>query len=197
MTDERWNSNLHVFDQLLASIAPGAQRALDVGCGEGETARRVRRRVEHVTGIDPDEPSIDVARGYGDDITYVVGDVLSHPLEPGSFDLVTMVAALHHMDMAAGLTRLRDLVAPGGVLAVVGLARSRRPADLPYDAASAVALRVLRRGHVEWHTSAPILWPPPVTYPEARRIAEAVLPGVEYRRHLMWRYTLRWVNRSA
>ena len=197
MTADRWNSNLYVFDKVLSSIPDGARRALDVGCGEGETARRLRRRVDHVTGIDPHVPSIDAARAHGDDIEYVVGDVLTHPIDGAPFDVVTMVAALHHMDMVAGLTRLRELVAPGGLLLVVGLARHRIPADLPYDVVSAVALRAIRRGRKEWHTTAPIIWPPPVTYPEAQRIAEQVLPGVEYRRHLLWRYTLTWVSRGG
>ncbi len=46
------------------------------------------------------------------------GDALSADLPRA--DLVASVAALHHMDAVAGLTRLRDLVRPGGTLVVVG-----------------------------------------------------------------------------
>jgi hypothetical protein len=69
--------------------------------------------------------------------------------------------------------------------------------DLPYDVASVVSHRWHRRGKTEFESPAPIVWPPPVTYPEARSVAERVLPGVEYRRHLLWRYTLVWVNRPS
>ncbi len=46
----------------------------------------------------------------------MTGDFLTTAFEPASFDVVTAVASLHHMDAAAALTRMRDLVRPGGVL---------------------------------------------------------------------------------
>ncbi len=48
------------------------------------------------------------------------------------------------------------------------------------------------RLHRPWHTTAPIVWPPSVTYAQARRVAEDVLPGVHYRREFRFRYTLAW-----
>ncbi|MEA3056680.1 MAG: hypothetical protein QOD30_2112, partial [Actinomycetota bacterium] len=120
----RWNNNLHAFERLLRTIPAGARRGLDVGCGEGETARRLRTRVAEVVGIDPDEPSIIEARSYRDDIRYEVSDLESADLEPGSFDVVTAVASLHQMDHDTALAELATLVAPAGVLLVVGLARS-------------------------------------------------------------------------
>jgi SAM-dependent methyltransferase len=194
----RWNSNLHAFDRLLRTIPPGARRGLDVGCGEGETARRLRARVPEVVGIDPDGASIEEARSYGDDVRYVATDLDAADLEPASFDVVTAVASLHHMEHDVALRRLGSLVAPGGVLLVVGLARSSTPLDYGRDAIDMVAVRphMLRRGGV-WETPAPKTWPPPMTYTEARRRAAAVLPGVEHARVPHFRYTLRWVNRSA
>jgi hypothetical protein len=41
---------------------------------------------------------------------------------------------------------------------------------------------------------APTVWPPPLAYTEVRRIAQRVLPGVVYRRHLLWRYSLVWTR---
>ena len=113
---------------------------------------------------------------------------MTHPLEPGSFDHIASIAALHHMDAAAALHRMRELLAPGGTLAIVGLARPRYPADLPFAAAGAIGHRVLRLHRSYWEDSAPRLWPPPATFSETRR----VLPGVRYRRLLLWRYSLVW-----
>jgi 2-polyprenyl-3-methyl-5-hydroxy-6-metoxy-1,4-benzoquinol methylase len=59
-----WNHNIHYHDLLLAAIPPHARRALDVGCGEGILARKLRDRVEHVIAIDIDRASIDRARGH-------------------------------------------------------------------------------------------------------------------------------------
>jgi trans-aconitate methyltransferase len=62
----RWNANLHAFDALLRRVPSPAVRGLDVGCGEGETARRLRARVPSVVAIDPHEPSVLEARSRGD-----------------------------------------------------------------------------------------------------------------------------------
>jgi methyltransferase family protein len=58
----RWNHNLHNHRVILAAVPDGARRSLDVGCGEGMLARDMRRVVAHVTGIDRDAASTDVAR---------------------------------------------------------------------------------------------------------------------------------------
>ena len=140
MTPGPWNHNIHYGRVVLDAVPAGCERALDVGCGEGWLARELRRSVPHVTGIDRDEPSIELARRHdpASDIEYLLGDFLNVPFEPGSFDLVASVAALHHMDAAAALRRMRELLRPGGTLAVVGLARSRFPTDLPLGVAARV-----------------------------------------------------------
>ena len=117
---------------------------------------------------------------------------MTHPLELGSFDHIASIAALHHMDAAAALQRMRELLAPGGTLAIVGLARPRYPADLPVAAAGAIGHRVLRLRRSYWEDSPPRLWPPPATFSETRRPARRVLPGLRYRRLLLWRYSLVW-----
>ena len=40
----------------------------------------------------------------------------------------------------------------------------------------------------------PIVWPPPLSYRQMRHIAAVRLPGVQYRRHVLWRYSLRWTK---
>ena len=148
-----------------------------------------------MVGIDLDEPSLALAREQsGDRIEYMAGDLLTYPLEAGSFDFVASVAVLHHMDAILGLRRMAELLRPGGVLAVIGLARSSLPADLPREAAAAVATRILRLRRPWWETSAPKVWPPPLTYRQMHQVAAETLPGVEYRRRLLWRYTLVWTK---
>ena len=148
----RWNHNLHYHRVILAAVPDGARRSLDVGCGVGMLARDLRCVVPHVKGIDRDAASIDVARREDDGtgVEYVVGDFMTHPFEPGSFDHIASIAALHHMDAGAALRRMRELLAPGGTLAIVGLARARYPADLPFAAAGAVGPRVLRLRRRFW-----------------------------------------------
>ena len=137
----RWNHNLHYHRVILAAVPDGARRSLDVGCGVGMLARDLRRVVPHVKGIDRDAASIDVARREDDGagVEYIVGDFMTHPFEPGSFDHIASIAALHHMDAGAALERMRELLAPGGCCgAIRWCGRSRR------ELVSARRLAVLR-----------------------------------------------------
>jgi SAM-dependent methyltransferase len=194
-----WNHNIHYHRVLLAALPESCGTALDVGCGEGILARRLRERADRVVAIDRDEASIALARrsDAAAGVEYHVGDFLTAALEPGQFDVVASVAALHHMDEAGALRRMAQLLRPGGVLAVVGLARSRYPADLPRDALAMVVSRTLSVGRGRWESPAPIVLPPPRTYAELARVAERELPGVRFRRHLMWRYSLVWEKPRA
>ncbi|GHG94209.1 class I SAM-dependent methyltransferase [Streptomyces lanatus] len=190
--DRRWNHNIHHHPRILKAVPAGAQRALDVGCGEGTLARELRRTVPQVTGIDLHAPSIEQGRAWADDVDHVLGDFLTHPFEPASFDVVASVATLHHMDAATGLTRMRDLLRPGGVLVVVGLARNTLPRDLPHVLAAITVGAVHRAAKGHWQHPSPVVWPPPVTYPEMRALAAELLPGSRYRRHVLWRYSITW-----
>lgn len=188
----RWNANLHAFDALLHRVPSRAVRGLDVGCGEGETARRLRARVPSVVGIDPHEPSVLEARSHGDDIDYLVGDIHSADLPPKTFDVVTAVAMLHHVDHQRGLERLAELVAPGGILLVVGLSFARKAHDYARDVWDAIAIRRHTLTKRQWHTTAPIIWPPPLSYDQVRGLSTEVLPSCEVTRVPYFRYSLVW-----
>jgi SAM-dependent methyltransferase len=195
VSDDRWNHNIHYHPLVVGAIPPECGRALDVGCGEGLLARELGRRIPHVIGIDLHVPSLERARSHRvPGVEYVLGDVIAHPFEPASFDLVAAVAALHHMDTVRGLERMVGLLRPGGVLVVIGLARSERLRDLAIDAAAVVASRIrrLRRGY--WPHSSPTVWPPADSYADVRALAAEVLPGVRYRRLLYFRYSLVWTR---
>lgn len=198
-TPDRWNHNLHYHRVILEALPARCERVLEVGCGEGMLARALSSRARCVVGIDLHAPTIAIARrdAAADNVEYVVGDVLTHPFEPASFDAVVAVATIHHIGTEIALRRLRELLGPGGTLAVVGLARSRHPADLAYDVAGAVATRVHRLTKTRWESGAPQVWPPPETYRETREIARRVLPGSRYRRHVLWRYSLCWRKPSV
>lgn len=189
---ERWNHNIHYHRMILSCVPAGARNALDVGCGEGMLARALRQRVPEVVGVDPDSASIALAREQGGAVRYVEGDVLTESLP--TFDFVTSVATLHHMDATTGLNRLAGLLNPGGTLVVVGVARVSSILDVPAELAGIVTHRVYKARKGLWEHPSPVVWPPPVTYTEIRRLARALLPGVRYRRHALWRYSLRWTK---
>ena len=202
---ESWSHNLHYHRVIVDAVPRGCERALDIGCGTGALTRRLKQRVPHVTGIDRDERSIQLARAHpgAAGIRYLQADFLTASLEPASADLVTSIASLHHMDARAALRRMSELLRPGGVLAVVGLARASSPAELAavipasagtqlHLAASAIRRRAAGRPATAYQP--PVIWPPPMTYRDMRRLATDVLPGARYRHHLYWRYSLVWVK---
>jgi hypothetical protein len=90
------------------------------------------------------------------------------------------------------LGRMKELVRPGGTVAVVGLARSSRPADFLLDAAGAIVHRLHRLRKPYTEQTSPTVWPPPLTYRQVRLTAERILPGARYRRHALWRYSVVW-----
>jgi SAM-dependent methyltransferase len=199
----QWNHNVHYHPVVLAEIPSCCDSALDVGCGTGLLTRKLSAVVPHVTGVDRDEQSITIARslaGPASGIEYVQGDFRQLPLQPGSFGLVTAVASLHHMDAAAALTRMRDLLRPGGVLVVIGLARDGwSPRDLAVEIPALVINRVQlfrhrasRHGPGDTGYKPPVVWPPADTYQQIRALATRLLPGMRYRRHLYWRYSICW-----
>ena len=189
---ERWNSNLHALGRLLVCVPQDAERGLDVGCGEGETSRRLRTRVTTVVGLDPDVDSVELARSYVDDIVYIVGDLLTADLPQASFDVVLAVAVIHHLDHRAALERLATLVQPGGLLLVVGLACSRSIPDLLRDAFDSIAIRRRTLHSQVWETPAPKCWPPPLSYSQVRQTANEVLPGMHFERLPYFRYGITW-----
>jgi SAM-dependent methyltransferase len=191
-----WNANLHYHPVILQAIPPGAQRVVDVGCGDGIlSAQLIEAGVRHVVGLDADADVLSRARARhrGVPVEWMHGDVFEGPLAPGSFDAVVSVAALHHMNAELGLSRFAELVRPGGVVAVIGLAANDWR-DLPFALPGDTVRLLLQLMPWHWQHSAPIAWPPPATYREMKRIAKRVLPGVRYRRHLLGRYSLLWTR---
>src|SRR5438094_10008876 len=104
----------------------GGKRVLDVGCGGGILAETLAAEGAVVTGIDPSEKSLAVARDHarrsGVTIDYRRGtaeDLGGAGLE-GTFDLVFAVDVLEHVDdlerTIAGIARV---LAPGGGLGVL------------------------------------------------------------------------------
>jgi len=189
----RWNHNLH-YHPLLVTAVPSGGRVLDVGCGEGMLTRELAGRARSVLGVDLDASSIELARATTSEanVEFLCADVLQHPFEPASFDAVVSVAVLQHLGTEAGLRRLGQLVRPGGVLGIVGLASSEWPRDLPRDIAAAIATRIHRLVRGYWEHSAPKVWQAPDNYREVQRIARRCVPGAAYRRHLLWRFSLIW-----
>ncbi len=188
-----WNHNVHYQPVILNAVPDGCGAALEVGCGDGLLARRLAARAAEVTAIDADARMIALARQRtsASHVRFVHADFLACPIEAASFDFACANTALHHTDFAAALKAMARALRPGGRLAVVGLAANGSPADYLIGAPGVPANLVYRafRGH--GGSGAPVK-DPEMTWAEVHAMARDVLPGVRYRRLLLWRYSLLW-----
>ncbi|WP_155358586.1 class I SAM-dependent methyltransferase [Acrocarpospora macrocephala] len=190
-----WNTNVARHPGILRAVPRGCGHALDVGCGDGLLARKLTGRAKRVTGIDNSPQMIARARELASghpDLTFVEGDFLIADLPAASYDFICSVSTIHHMDFEAALTRMRQMLRPGGTLVVVGLARETTPAEWAATIAAAPVVRiikVLRRAHGP--EGMPIA-DPQMSYGQVRAAARRLLPGMRYRRHVLRRYSLTW-----
>ncbi len=113
---QKWLADEH----LAALTLNGAERVLDVGCGDGRITAEIADRVPRgsVLGIDPSSRMIDFAREHcrRGNLAFEIGDACALP-QRGEFDLVVSFNALHWVpepDQPRALRSIGDVLKPGG-----------------------------------------------------------------------------------
>jgi SAM-dependent methyltransferase len=97
-----------------AALAPG-ERVLDLGCGTGNVALLAARAGVVVTGVDPAQRLVEVARERVPAATFVVGSAEDLPFDDAAFDVVISVfGVVFAADADAALSELVRVLAPGG-----------------------------------------------------------------------------------
>ena len=76
----------------------GAERVLDVGCGEGQVARRIARLGADVVGIDRSLSQVRAAHERGGPPRFVQARAEQLPCLTAAFDAVLVCLALEHID---------------------------------------------------------------------------------------------------
>lgn len=152
------------WDLVVAAIAGCApRRVLEVGCGWGDLAVRLRDELAAtVVAVDISQRMVQLAREQGVDAR--VGDVRELPFADGEFDCVTANWMLYHVaDLDLGISELARVLRPGGrlVAATNGLGHlgelwalvGRDRADEPVRFFAETGEPFLRRhfDHVERH----------------------------------------------
>lgn len=101
-----------------ASVGKG-KRLLDVGCGTGCVAREAVRRGAEVTGLDPNEGMLTVARRLEPKVDWRDGLAEAIPFEDASFDAVTcQFGLMFFADRVQALKEMWRVTKPGGRLVV-------------------------------------------------------------------------------
>lgn len=123
----------------LRGVPPGGGRALDIGCGPGQIARKIAQRLPgwRIVGIDRSAAMLEQARASGAPgaadgtlLEFSPADGTNLPFPDASFDLVICNSVLHHLEkpqrLVAGMARVAD---PRGAILLRDL---RRPSRLAF-----------------------------------------------------------------
>jgi len=200
-----FDHNDHYHPLLLRHLPPGPGRALDVGCGTGKFARRLAAAGLRVDGLDVSGVMVEAARAAGSPgpgrVEYRHADISAGPLPEAHYDFISCLASLHHVPFET-VESLREALAPGGVLVVLGLARPSRPRDyalwlaaVPVNLAARLIVRAGERlnGGPEPRLRPPVKEDFP-TLNQVRRESRALLPGSTVKPLLFWRYLLTYTQ---
>ena len=133
-----WTTREESFRRMLVEQAglERAERVLDLGCGTGTLAVRMKRGFPHaaVVGLDADEAMLERARAKsaaaGVDVQFDLGLAHALPYEDASFDRVVSTLFFHHLDGTQKDRSLREtfrVLKPGGELHVADWGRPTGP----------------------------------------------------------------------
>ncbi|MES9511022.1 class I SAM-dependent methyltransferase [Streptomyces sp. NPDC000609] len=206
-----FDHNDHYHRLLLRQVPRNCATALDVGCGTGQFARRLAHLGIEVDAIDPSEEAIAEARALSGRTTddrnprFQQADVTEVELPKAHYDFISCLASIHHMPFDT-VAALRDALAPGGILVILGCYPEKTRLDwawslaaVPINAAARPAVAVkdrLRPASAATRregAKAPVRRPA-IPLAEIRREAAVLLPGYNIRRLLFWRYLLVFRN---
>lgn len=189
-----WNHNTHYHRLLLSLVPRHGSDALDVGCGDGTFAAALAGRYARVVALDSDPAQVDATRdrcAHLPQVSVRQANFLTADLPDEAFDVVTALAAFHHMPFAEAACEVQRVLKPGGRLVVLGVWTDSARTDLSLNLASSALnwwLR-LRRGPDSMTAPATL---DQTGWRTAKRAASQHMRGARLRRHLLWRYTLVW-----
>lgn len=122
----RYNLHWPELDHLIAEV-PAQSKVLDIGSGSGRVCRFFGEKQVEYTGIDISGSEIALAKQACPDKRFVQGSMLDLPFKDQEFDVVFMVASLHHLiseeERLKALTEARRVLKSGGkfYMTVMGL----------------------------------------------------------------------------
>ncbi|OXS56588.1 SAM-dependent methyltransferase [Cohnella sp. CIP 111063] len=192
-----WNHNSAFHEELVANAKARGGQVLDIGCGEGLLLQRLAPIAHQVVGIEPDPAALARAQkrlSSTPNATLINEDFLAMPVPSPEerYSTVTCVATLHHMELRAALSKMRQVLAPGGQLLVVGLAANKSIMDFVVSGLLVLPIRVMDRLHGGVQESGVRVAAPKDSLSEIRQAAREILPGAVIRRRFYYRYMISW-----
>jgi SAM-dependent methyltransferase len=100
------------FQRFVGREARG--RVLEIGCGTGAWTRCLVRTSLTITSIELSQDLLAVARTEGRPVRYACADGEHLPFADDSFDVVSGLSILHHLEIEAALREVFRVLKPGG-----------------------------------------------------------------------------------
>lgn len=100
---------------LVEHYARGAQRVLDIGCGEGQVGRRLASQGAEVVGLDVTDSQIRAAQDRGGLSGYLQAHANQLPCGDARFDTVVLCLAIEHVELFEdAIQEVARVLTPGG-----------------------------------------------------------------------------------
>jgi len=122
--DEGDNNRNHLLDPVMLELCGdlGGKTVLDVGCGEGRFCRMLAERGAAVTGIDPTEKLLAVARERHPAGSYEVARAEKLPFDRDRFDLTISYITLVDIEgYREAIQEMARVTKPGGRIVIANL----------------------------------------------------------------------------
>ena len=140
---QRFIARIH--DAMLASVASevnSPESILDVGCGTGRLLTKTGQRWPNsmLTGVDPAEGMISVARRLAPSVSFHIASAESIPVDDASIDLALSAISFHHWsNQLQGLQELARTLRPGACLCLADITMPRWVSKLVHSKAQSPA----------------------------------------------------------
>jgi 2-polyprenyl-3-methyl-5-hydroxy-6-metoxy-1,4-benzoquinol methylase len=192
-----WNHNTAFHEELVENAKERGDRVLDIGCGDGLLLQRLAPFTRQVIGIDPDSKAIERARkrlAATPNVSLINEDFLTmtSPSHEERYSTVICVATLHHMELRSALLKMKQVLAPGGRLLVIGLAADKSILDVIISGFLLLPIRIMDRFHGGMQDPSVRIAEPKESIAEIRRVVNETLPVAIVRRRFYYRYLISW-----
>lgn len=110
--------NPWVIETIYNTLGNGEKNVLDVGCGAGFLSNAIAKAGHTVSGIDMSEESLAIAKKYDETkkVNYQIANAYELPFEDESFDVVSAMDFLEHVEEPARVIKeVSRVLKPGGV----------------------------------------------------------------------------------